>query len=99
MVPASLSLHSGSGVFIIATAKFQKTVQYGHAGICLARENPLAESKMSCVCRARLPGAPEDPGDMEEVEIRQKPEPKKYLLALQELWFIQEDTGSLGKTQ
>lgn len=98
MVPASLSLHGGSDVFIIATSKFQRTVQYGHAGICLARENPLAESKMSCVCKAHLPGAGEDPGEMEEVEIRRKPEPKKYLLALQELWFIQEDRGSLGKT-
>lgn len=57
MVPASLSLHSDSGVFIIGTSNIQRTVQYRHAGIYLARENTLAESKMSCVCRLHRLGA------------------------------------------
>lgn len=77
MVPASLSLHSGSGVFIIATSKIQRTVQYGHAGIYLARENTLGESKTSYVCRTHLPGAREDPGEMEIVETRRIAEPEK----------------------
>lgn len=90
MVPASLSLHSGSGVVIIATSKIQRTVQQGHAGIYLARENTLAgKKKMSCVCRTRLPGAGEDPGEMEIVELKAIAEPKKqYLLAWPELWLI-----------
>lgn len=87
-MPASLSLNRGSGVFIICTFKIQRTVQYRHAGIYLARENTLAESKMSCVCRPHRPGAGEDPGEVEIVEMRRIPEPKKCcLLAWMELWL------------
>lgn len=77
MEPASLPLHSDSGVFIIATSKIQRTMQYGHAGIYLARENTLSESTMSCVYRLHLPSAGEDPAEMEIVEVRRIPEPKK----------------------
>lgn len=99
-MPTSLSLHSDSSVSIIATSKMHGTVQYGHAGIYLARDNTLAESTMSCVCRPHLPGACEDSVEMEIVEMRRIPEPKKrYLLAWQELWLIHEDIGGLWENR